>query len=59
MSELRQNLATREWVVIAPERGEKPSSIKSRIARSFSQDVERMQGVLSIKMEGDCGKDRF
>lgn len=33
MSELRQNLATREWVVIAPERGEKPSSMKSRVIR--------------------------
>lgn len=40
MSELRQNLATREWVVIAPERGEKPSSIKSRIAKEAISDKE-------------------
>ena len=32
MSELRQNLATKEWVVIAPERGKKPHALKSEVA---------------------------
>jgi galactose-1-phosphate uridylyltransferase len=30
MSELRQNLATREWVIIAPERGSRPQEIKEK-----------------------------
>lgn len=32
MSELRQNLATKEWVVIAPERGERPDGLKTKIS---------------------------
>lgn len=40
MSELRQNLATREWVVIAPERTSKPSSVKSRVIKEGASDEE-------------------
>ncbi|HBO97652.1 MAG TPA: galactose-1-phosphate uridylyltransferase, partial [Candidatus Omnitrophica bacterium] len=31
MSEVRQNLATREWVVIAPARSKKPKSLNVNI----------------------------
>ena len=31
MSELRQNLATKEWVIIATERGSKPDEFKKGI----------------------------
>lgn len=40
MSELRQNLATREWVVIAPEGAEKPSSIKTDVIKAVVADKE-------------------
>lgn len=40
MSELRQNLATREWVIIAPERAKKPSSVKSEIRGANVSDKE-------------------
>lgn len=33
MPEFRQNLATREWVILAPERGKRPSDIARRKAR--------------------------
>lgn len=33
MSELRQNLMTREWVIIAPERGKKPRKFKPTLLR--------------------------
>lgn len=33
MSELRQNLATREWVIIAPGRSKKPKSVNVDIAK--------------------------
>ena len=31
MSELRQNLATKEWVVISTERGKKPNAVLNKI----------------------------
>lgn len=31
MSELRQNLCSKEWVVIAPHRGRKPNALKSKV----------------------------
>ncbi len=33
MSEIRQNLATREWVIIAPGRSKKPKSVNVNIAK--------------------------
>lgn len=33
MSELRLNVVTREWVIIAPERSSRPREVKSEIAR--------------------------
>ncbi len=31
MSELRQNLATKEWVVISSERAKKPNAVLNKI----------------------------
>lgn len=43
MSEFRQNIATKEWVIIAPERGKRPSDlardiVKREPAPSFSEN---------------------
>lgn len=39
MSELRQNLASKEWVVIAPERGKKPNQVLEKvISKPVSQN---------------------
>lgn len=41
MSELRQNLASREWVVIAPGRAKKPKSLDVSIAKIRASDKVR------------------
>lgn len=41
MSELRQNLASKEWVVIAPERGKKPISLKTKVVTKPVSDGYR------------------
>lgn len=40
MSELRQNLTTREWVVIAPGRSHKPKSVHVNIAKIRSSEKD-------------------
>lgn len=40
MSELRQNLATKEWVIIAPERGKKPEAYKPAAAPKVAAEKD-------------------
>ena len=34
MSEFRQNLATKEWVIIAPDRGKRPTDFHAEVERN-------------------------
>ena len=40
MSELRQNLATKEWVIIAAERASKPNAVLNKIIGTPVSDKE-------------------
>jgi galactose-1-phosphate uridylyltransferase len=40
MSELRQNLATKEWVVISTERAQKPNAVLNKIIGTPVSDKE-------------------
>jgi UDPglucose--hexose-1-phosphate uridylyltransferase len=45
MSELRQNLATKDWVIVAPERGQRPHLFAGGVARPLTEMLaEREEG---------------
>ncbi len=66
MPEFRQNLATKEWVILAPERGKRPSDfghekVAKEIASSYKQDCPFCPGnenqtgkpVLTLPSDGN------